>query len=73
MATCSTDRNFSTGLLYALKKLGRPNISLKKDLIMSIECYIYDRKVVYVWLPTVFEIVCFQVLPFIMEHNEQAV
>ena len=44
MATYSTDRNFSTGLLYALKKLGRPNISLKKDQIMSVEAIYMTEK-----------------------------
>ena len=69
MATCSTDKNFSAGLLYALKKLGRPNISLKKEQIMSVEA-IYNGKDVFVWLPTGFgKSLCFQVLPFMMDHK----
>ena len=30
MATCSTDRNFSAGLLYALKKLGTSCLNVSK-------------------------------------------
>ena len=70
MATCSTDRNFSAGLLHALKKLGRPYISLKKEYIISVEAiYIWGKRCLCV-LPTGFgKSLCFQVLPFMINHK----
>ena len=56
MATGSTDRNFSAALLYALKYIGRPNLSFKKEQLFSVET-IYDRSrcLVVVCIPTVLD------------------
>ena len=56
MATGSTDRNFSAALLYALKYIGRPNLSLKKEQLLSVET-IYDgrRCLVVVCISTVLD------------------
>ena len=71
MTSCSIDRTFSTGLLYALKKLGRPNISLKNEQIMSVEAM--TEKMSTCGYQLVLErVLCFQVL-FIMDQNEPAV
>ena len=43
MTTYSTDRNCSAGLLYALKKLGRPNISLKKSRSCLLKLYMIEK------------------------------
>ena len=72
MTTCSIDRTFSTGLLYALKNLGRPNISLKNEQIMSVEAM--TEKMSMCGYQLVLErVLCFQVLPFMMDQNEPAV
>ena len=72
MTTCSIDRTFSTGLLYALKNLERPNISLKNEQIVSVEAM--TEKMSMCGYQLVLErVLCFQVLPFMMDQNEPAV
>ena len=56
MATCSTDKNFSAALLSVLKQLGRLNLFLKKEQVLSVEV-IYDGKDVFLY-PNNTEQVC---------------
>ena len=59
------DRLFTDALPYALSCVGLSSIALKQDQLTAIR-YLYQRKGVFLWLPTGFrKSVCYEVLPFL--------
>ena len=59
--------DFSSGVDYALRCLGSPEMRLKPEQIASIKG-IYEGKDVFTWLPTGFgKSICYQVLPFLFD------
>ena len=59
------DRLFTDTLSYALSRVGLSSIALKQEQLTAIR-YLYQRKDVFLWLPTGFgKSVCYEVLPFL--------
>ena len=59
--------DYSSGVDYALRCLGSPEIRLKPEQITSIKG-IYEGKDVFTWLPTGFgKSIFYQVLPFLFD------
>ena len=59
---------FSATLRYALEKVGNPDMRIKKEQIASIRS-VFNGNNVLVWLPTGFgKSICYETLPFILEH-----
>ena len=69
MASTTVDRSVTQAVSYALRKLGKPQLSLKEEQRSSIKA-IYEGKNVFVWLPTGYgKSLCYQALPFVMDHK----
>lgn len=67
-ATTSSSHNFEEAIKYALKQL-KSDYLPKEEQLLSIRA-IYERKNVFVWLPTGFgKSFCYQALPFVMDHK----
>ena len=69
--------DFSSGVDYALRCLGSPEMRLKPEQIASIKG-IYEGRDVFTWLPTGFgKSICYQVLPFLFDvklcRNDSAI
>ena len=53
----------------ALKKIGCPSVTLKYEQMMCIK-YIYEKKDVFLWLPTGFgKSLCYKVLPLVFDDK----
>ena len=62
--------SFSSALSHALERLGKPTLTLKEEQRKSIEA-VYKGSSVFVWLPTGFgKSICYQALPFVIEHKK---
>ena len=69
MASCSREKAFSDAVLYGLLRVGKPEITLKPQQLEAIR-HIYEGRDVFLWLPTGFgKSVCYEVLPFVMDHK----
>ena len=56
-------------IAYALQKVGCSSVTLKHEQLMCIK-YIYERKDVFLWLPTGFgKSLCYEVLPFVFDDK----
>ena len=56
---------FSTAVAYALSKVGKEGLVLKKEQLQTIR-NLYNGKDVFLWLPTGFgKSICYEVLPFL--------
>lgn len=65
---CS-ESSFKEAVAYALERLGTPGFDLKEEQKLAIRA-VYERKDVFVWLPTGFgKSVCFQTLPFLFDYK----
>ena len=59
--------SFIEAVSYSLASLGMPGLDLKEEQELAIRA-VYDKKDVFVWLPTGFgKSVCFQTLPFLFD------
>ena len=57
---------FST---YALSKVGKGGLVLKKEQLQTIR-NLYNGKDVFLWLPTGFgKSICYEVLPFLFDYK----
>ena len=66
----SSSASFSCALSYALELLGTPTLTLKEEQRKSPEV-VYQGSSVFVWLPTGFgKSICYQALPFVIEHKK---
>ena len=66
-AQVTEDRLFTDALSYALSRVGLSSIALKQEQLTAIR-YLYQRKDVFLWLPTGFgKSVCYEVLPFLFD------
>ena len=66
-AQVTEDRLFTDALLYVLSCVGLSSIALKQEQLTAIH-YLYQRKDVFLWLPTGFgKSVCYEVLPFLFD------
>jgi len=67
MATiCSS---FEEAIQCALERLASGHLTLKEEQFKAIRA-VYDRKSMFVWLPTGFgKSLCYQAIPFIMDHK----
>ena len=67
---CSSTPNFSKALFHSLRVLQLDSrVVLKPEQRMAIQA-VYEGRDVFVWLPTGFgKSLCFQALPFAMDHK----
>ena len=66
-AQVTEDRLFTDALSYTLSRAGLSSIALKQEQLTAI-CYLYQRKDLFLWLPTGFgKSVCYKVLPFLFD------
>ena len=67
---CSSTSSFEEALLYSLSTLKlESTVSLKPEQRKAIQA-VYAVSDVFVWLPTGFgRSLCFQTLPFLMDHK----
>ncbi len=60
---------FGQSIDYALGKLNSSHLSLKDEQRQAVQA-IFERRDVFVWLPTGFgKSICFQTLPFMMDYK----
>ena len=60
---------FDCAVVYALQQLRCPSMQLKTEQKAAIKT-IYDRKDVFVWLPTSFwKSICYTTLPFVFDYK----
>ena len=60
---------FDQAVRYSLETLGSPHLSLKKEQYQALKA-IYDRRDVFVCLPTGFgKSLCYQTAPFVMDYK----
>ena len=60
---------FSTAVAYALSKVGKEGLVLKKEQLQTIR-NLYNGKDVFLWLPTGFgKSICYEVLPFLFDYK----
>ena len=60
---------FSTAVAYALSKVGKEGLVLKKEQLQTIH-NLYNGKDVFLWLPTGFgKSICYEVLPFLFDYK----
>ena len=65
----ASGREFSDAVSYGLSHVGKPEITLKPQQVEAVR-HVYEGKDVFLWLPTGFgKSVCFEVLPFVMDHK----
>jgi len=67
----SSVSSFDACLAFALERIGKQQLKLKREQVASIR-HVYDRKDVFVWLPARFgKSICFECLPFVFDfkHN----
>ena len=60
-AQVTEDRLFTDALSYALSRVGLSSIALKQEQLTAIR-YLYQRKDVFLWLPTGFGKLVYEVL-----------
>ena len=59
----------STAVAYALSKVGKGGLVLKKEQVQTIR-NLYNGKDVFLWLPTGFgKSICYEVLPFLFDYK----
>ena len=67
----SSVSSFDACLAFALERIGKQQLKLKREQVASIR-HVYDGKDVFVCLPTGFgKLICFECLPFVFDfrHN----
>ena len=65
---CEVDE-FESALKYALECTGNHGLSPKPEQVTAIRA-VYDKKDVFVWLPTGFgKSLCYETIPFIFDWN----
>ena len=65
----SCEDSFSSAIAFSLEKLGLPDVTLKAEQRSAIKA-IYEGRDVFVCLPTGYgKSLCYQTLPFIMDHK----
>jgi len=70
-SSTSSVNSFVACLAFALERIGKQQLKLKREQVASIR-HVYDGKDVFVWLPTGFgKSICFECLPFVFDfkHN----
>ena len=66
-AQVTEDRLFTNALSYALSCVGLSSIALKQEQLTAVR-YLYQRKDVFLWLPTGFgKSVCYEMLLFLFD------
>ena len=75
MADCNNNNNcevsFSSAITFSLEKLGLSDVSLKAEQRSAIKA-IYEGRDVFVCLPTGYgKSLCYQTLPFVMDHKDK--
>ena len=65
----ASEKAFEDSISYGLSRIGRPELTLKPQQLEAVR-YIYEEKDVFLWLPTGFgKSVCYEVLPFVLDHK----
>ena len=60
---------FEQGLAFALQKVGKGHLTLKKEQVSAI-CCAYDQEDVFIWLPTGFgKSIVYECLPFLLDYK----
>ena len=60
---------FEQGLAFALRKVGKGHLTLKKEQVYAIRCA-YEQEDVFVWLPTGFgKSIVYECLPFLFDYK----
>ena len=60
---------FEQGLAFALQKVGKGHLTLKKEQVSAIRCT-YDLEDVFIWLPTGFgKSIVYECLPFLLDYK----
>ena len=61
--------SFAQAVSYTLKKLRTPMLTIKNEQLSAIQA-VYERKDVFVWLPTGFgKSLCYQAVPFVVDYK----
>ena len=69
LAASATNDLFSDTVAFALETLGLPHVTLKEEQSSAIRS-VYEGRDVFVCLPTGFgKSLCYQALPFVMDHQ----
>ena len=65
----ASEKAFADSILYGLSRIRKPGLTLKLQQLEAVR-RIYEGKDVFLWLPTGFgKLVCYEVLPFVLDHK----